>query len=220
MARRFSRERLAPWLHSCVSFSHRSGSKGPNRSRGSISRITRYTCGRALRGIIFPPSLLQAQQEGPCQQAQGHMVMPARPGAGLVLVQAYVAFLRLELRFYAPAGASHVCQGLQRGILRSVGQVVAGFAPVQVAAIDGPVDVAGLTPADWTHPLGTEPVAAGPLGFPGPPLSPARLPPAIHDCAPPMARRCPATNLAQIHRKGLAPREARDERSRVETGWP
>ena len=53
--------------------------------------------------------------------------MPTRPGAGLVLIQAHVALLRLKLRFYTPPGASHVCQGLQRGILRSVGPVVAGY---------------------------------------------------------------------------------------------
>ena len=41
------------------------------------------------------------------------MVMPTRPGAGLVLIQAHVALLRLKLRFYTPPGASHVCQGLQ-----------------------------------------------------------------------------------------------------------
>ena len=32
---------LARSLHSCVCFSHRSSSAGPNRSRGSISRTTR-----------------------------------------------------------------------------------------------------------------------------------------------------------------------------------
>ena len=81
------------------------------------------------------------------------MVMPASPGAGLVLVQAYVAFLRLKLRFYTPTGASHVCQGLQRGILRSIGQVVAGFAAVPVPAVDGPVDFAGLAPAGYGRTL-------------------------------------------------------------------
>ena len=42
-ARRLAWERLARSLLSCVSFSHRSSSSGPNRSRGSISRTTRYT---------------------------------------------------------------------------------------------------------------------------------------------------------------------------------
>ena len=124
------------------------------------------TRGQALRprdpGHLFPPSLLQAQQKSSAQQAQGHMVMPASPGAGLVLVQPHVAFLRLELRFYTPTGSSHVCQGLQRGILRRIGQIVAGFAAVQIPAVNGPVDFAGLAPAGWTHPLGTEQVAAGP----------------------------------------------------------
>ncbi len=89
--------------------------------------------------------------------------MPARPSAGLVLVQPPVALPRLKIRFYTPPGASHLCQGLQRGILQSVGQVVAGFAAVQVPAVNGPVDFAGLPPAGWTHPLSAEPLAAGTL---------------------------------------------------------
>ena len=110
---------------------------------------------------LFPPSLLQAQQERSAQQAQSDVVMPARPepapysirGAGLVLVQPHVALFRLKLRFYSPTGATHVGQGLQGSVLRSIGQVVAGFAAVQVPAVNGPVDVAGLPPAGWTHPL-------------------------------------------------------------------
>ena len=62
-ARRLAWERLARSLHSCVSSSHRSSSFGPNRSRGSISRTTRYTWGRVIRGIFFPPILLQTQEE-------------------------------------------------------------------------------------------------------------------------------------------------------------
>ena len=38
-------------------------------------------------GDLSPPSLLRAQQKSSAQQAQGHVVMPALPGAGLVLVQ-------------------------------------------------------------------------------------------------------------------------------------
>ena len=49
------------------------------------------------------------------------------------------------------------------GILRSIGQVVAGFAAVPVPAVDGPVDFAGLAPAGRSHPLGAEKVAAWPL---------------------------------------------------------
>ena len=56
-------------LRSCVSSSHSSNSSGPNRSRGSISRTTRYTWGRVIRGIFSPPVLLQAQQERSTQQA-------------------------------------------------------------------------------------------------------------------------------------------------------
>ena len=49
-ARRLAWERLARSLLSCVSSSHRSNSAGPNRSRGSISRTTRYTC--SLRTFV------------------------------------------------------------------------------------------------------------------------------------------------------------------------
>ena len=91
------------------------------------------------------------------------MMMPAGPGAGLVLVQSHVALLRLELRFNAPTEATHACQGLQRSVLRSVGQVVAGLAAVQVPAPDGSVDFAGLPPAGWPHPPGVEQIAAGTL---------------------------------------------------------
>ena len=69
------------------------------------------------------------------------------------------------VRYYPayPRAASYVCQGLQWGILRSVGQVVAGFAAIQIPAVNGPVDFAGLPPAGWTNPLSAEPVAAGTL---------------------------------------------------------
>ena len=76
-ARRLAWERLARSLHSCVSFSHRSNSSGPNRSLGSISRTTRYTCGLVIRGIFSPPSLLQAQEKRSAQQTQGDVMMPS-----------------------------------------------------------------------------------------------------------------------------------------------
>ena len=47
-ARRLAWERLARSLLCCVFSSHRSNSAGPNRSRGSISRTTRYTWGRVI----------------------------------------------------------------------------------------------------------------------------------------------------------------------------
>ena len=62
-------ERLALSLRCWTSSSQRNNSSGPNRSRGSISRTTRYTCGRVIRGIFFSPVLLQTQQESPAQQA-------------------------------------------------------------------------------------------------------------------------------------------------------
>ena len=75
-ARRFSCERLARSLRFWVSSSHSGSSRGPDRSRGSISRTTRYTCGRVIRGIFSPPFLLQTQQECAAQQAQSDMVIP------------------------------------------------------------------------------------------------------------------------------------------------
>ena len=86
-------------------------------------------------------------------------MMPAR----LVLVQPQVALIGLELGLNAPRGAADVGQGLQGSILQGVGQVVTGLAAVQVPTVNGPVDLAGLPPAGWPHPLGAEPVAAGTL---------------------------------------------------------
>ena len=88
--------------------------------------------------------------------------MPARPEAGLVLVQPHVALLRLELGLNAPSGACHTWEGLQGSVLRSFGQVVAALAAVQVSAVDDPVDFARLQLTGRAHPLGAELVAAGP----------------------------------------------------------
>ena len=50
-----------------------------------------------IRGI-FPPSLLQAQRDGSRHQAQGHVMMPACPSAGLIFVHHHVALTeRLKL---------------------------------------------------------------------------------------------------------------------------
>ena len=60
------------------------------------------------------------------------MVTPAGPGTGLVLVQPNFALLGLEFGLDAPAGPSQVSQRLQGIVLEWVGQVVTGFAAVQV----------------------------------------------------------------------------------------
>ena len=39
--------------------------RGPYRSRGSISRTTRYTCGRVIRGIFFPHSCCKLSRKAP-----------------------------------------------------------------------------------------------------------------------------------------------------------
>ena len=111
--RPFSWECWARSLRCWTSASHSSNSCGPNRSRGSSSRSTRYTWGRVIWGIFFPPILLQAKQEGPGQHAHRDMVMPTRPGAGLVFIQSHVALLSFELGFNAPSGAAHIGQGRQ-----------------------------------------------------------------------------------------------------------
>ena len=78
-------------------------------------------------------------------------MMPAGPGADFVLVQPHVALFGLELGFNAPPGAAHVGQGFQRSVLGSVGQVVAGFAAVQILAIDRPEDLARLALLGYPH---------------------------------------------------------------------
>ena len=102
-SRRLAWERLVRSLLHYVYLSHRSSSAGPNRSRSSISRTTRYTCGRLIRGIFFLPGLLQAQQEATAQQAEGHVTMPACPGAGLVFIHPHITLFRLEPRFNSPS---------------------------------------------------------------------------------------------------------------------
>ena len=60
-ARRFSCEHLALSLRCWTPSSHSSSSSGPNRVLGRSSRTTRYTWGLVIRGIFFPPILLQSQ---------------------------------------------------------------------------------------------------------------------------------------------------------------
>ena len=148
-ARRLAWERLARSLHSCVSSSHRSSSFDPNCSRGSISRTTRYTWDRVIRGIFSPPFLLQVQQECPAQQAQGHVVMPALPKLRVSYssnpTSLFSVSNSVSIRHREPPTYARVSN---RSILRSVGQVVAGFAAVQIPAVNGPVDFAGL-PLAW-----------------------------------------------------------------------
>ena len=70
--RRLSWDRRARSFRSCDSSSHSSKSQGPNRSRGSISRTTRYTCGRVIRGIFFPQSCCNPSRNAPPSR---HMAM-------------------------------------------------------------------------------------------------------------------------------------------------
>ena len=86
-------------------------------------------------GHLFPPKPVAGSAEKLRPAGTGPHGDASQPRCG-VLVQPHVAFLRLELRFYTPTGSSHVCQGLQRGILRCIGQIVAGFAAV-IPAVNG-----------------------------------------------------------------------------------
>ena len=101
-ARRFSCERLARSLRSWVSSSH---SAVPGVRTVPGQHFTHYPV--HLRpgdpGHLFPPFLLQTQQEIPTQQAQSDMVIPAGPGARLVFVQSNVASSGLEFGFNAPS---------------------------------------------------------------------------------------------------------------------
>ena len=89
--------------------------------------------------------------------------MPARPGSGLVFIQPNVALLGLKLGFDAPPGASHVSEGFQGSVLRSVGQVVAGFAAIQVLTIDCPERFTRLPLPRHPNPLSAEAVDTRPL---------------------------------------------------------
>ena len=116
-----------------------------------------------MRGILFPPSLLQAQQEGAGQQVHGDMVMPTGPGAGLVFVHAHVALAGFELGFNGPPGPCHIGQRLERRLRGGVGQIVARFAAIQVLAVEDPTLRARLAPGRSARPLGDGP---GPFGGP------------------------------------------------------
>jgi hypothetical protein len=110
---------------------------------GSTSRSTRLTCGRVSWGIFFPPVLLERQQEGRGEEAQGAMVVPARPAAHLILIQPRFAFGRLDLGLDDPAGGGHLGQRQQGRVRGRIGEVVARLAPVQIAPHDQPAGAPG-----------------------------------------------------------------------------
>src|SRR5205085_8846649 len=102
--RRVMCECLARALRSWVALSHWSNSSQVHVRWGRSSRSTRLTCGRVSWGIFFPPVLLQGQQEGTGQQSQRDVMVPARPPAHLVLVQARFPNGRPDLGLAALAG--------------------------------------------------------------------------------------------------------------------
>jgi len=84
------------------------------------------------QGHLFPPLLLQGQQEGASEQGQGDVMVPAGPTPHLVFVQAGFAFGRLEFGLDGPAGGRDLGQRQQRGLLGGVGEVVARLAAVEI----------------------------------------------------------------------------------------
>ncbi len=122
---------LRCWLPS----RHSGNSYGPNRSRGSVSRTTRYTCLLVIQGIS-PPNAAASPAGTPHRAGTWLRDDAAGPATGLVFVQPHVAPFSLELRFNAPPRTTHAGLRLQRRVSRSVGQVVTGLGTARVAAPD------------------------------------------------------------------------------------
>ena len=163
-ARRFSCERMARSLHSWVSLQPLQQFTGSVPFLGQ--HLTHYPVhlGPGDPGHLFPPFLLQTQQESPAQQAQSDMVIPAGPSTRLVFVQPHIALFGLKFGFNAPSRPAHVSQCVQGSVLRGVGQVVAGFATVQIPPEYGPELLAGLPPPGYPDPLGAEHIGSRSLG--------------------------------------------------------
>ena len=118
--RRLWWERRARSLRCFDSLSHSSNASGPNRSRGSISRTTRYTCGLVIRGIFFPPRLLQPKQERSGQQAQGYVVMqPAqlRVSYSSSLTSPFSVSNSVSMYHLEPPTYARVSKGVSAGAL-------------------------------------------------------------------------------------------------------
>src|SRR5438093_176918 len=136
--RRLAWERWARALRCWVSTSQWRSSAAVNRTRGNSSRTIRYACGRVIWGILFPPLLLQRQQEGTGQETHHEVVVPAGPGPHLVFVHADVALLGLELRLDRPPGRRSPRQRRQLRVRRGVREVEAWLAAVPVLPIHHP----------------------------------------------------------------------------------
>src|SRR5438132_11680005 len=117
-------ECLARALRSWVATSQRSSSSCVHVRWGSNSRSTRLTCGRVIWGIFFPPVLLERQQEGTGEEAQGDVVVPTRPAAHLILIQPRFAFGRLDRGFDDPARRRARGQRQHWRVLRGIGEVI------------------------------------------------------------------------------------------------
>ena len=70
-------------------------------------------------GHLPPPILLQTQEKGSSQQAQGHVVVPARPGPGLVLVQVSGKNWRTRFTSARPSGGASPGMAMAAAVLNS-----------------------------------------------------------------------------------------------------
>src|SRR5436305_10878522 len=97
--RRLAWEAVARALRRQVSSSQWRKSAWVQRRCGSSSRRTRVSCGRVMPGTFFPPVLLKGEQEGAGQQTAHQVMVPAPPTAYLVLIEADLILMMLELGF-------------------------------------------------------------------------------------------------------------------------
>src|SRR5262245_57158946 len=70
------------------------------------------------------------------EQGQGDVAIPARPGAGFILVQAHLAFGFLQTRLDPPPLARYAHQVRQRGLWRSPDAIVGTLAGLREAPPD------------------------------------------------------------------------------------
>src|SRR3989304_9172937 len=82
------------------------------------------TCGTVIAGVDFfsPPGFLREEPGG--QERKRLMMMPAMPGANLVIGQAGFALGALQTLLDTMFGLAHARELGQRGVVRRVRQVV------------------------------------------------------------------------------------------------
>ena len=136
-ARRLAWERLARSLHFCVSSSHRSSSFGPNCSRGSFSRTTRYTWDRVIRGI-FPPIPAASPAGMPRPAGTWRYGDASPPSSGSRIRPAPRRPSQSRTPFQCATWKRPRTPGSPGSAFWGIGQIVARLAAVQVTSPDGP----------------------------------------------------------------------------------